>query len=249
MKILYISLIGIGFICLGYATLLISGLISRLKPRNKHKVWALLRVFILLFMLSYVVGAIVIAVEEVPAINLVLSSVFFCGGVFVLIAMRSAGVQSEELERTIEKDLEKEILLKEIHHRVKNNLQIIISLLRLEKGKIEDSQALEAMSSSENRVFAMATLHESLYRSEKLSEVNFKDYTTQIIANLKSSLTTNARIETKLNLCNAKFTTDILIPLGLIMNEVISNAFKHGFSSLDEGWIEVHLIEVDGYTN
>lgn len=245
LKLLNISLIAIGFVALGYAVTLISGLVKKLRPGGKHGVWSLLRVFTILFMAAFVLGGYVVYTGNEVATNLVLSSVFFCGSFFVITIVVSVTRQTKELEASRESDSEKETLLKEIHHRVKNNLQIIISLLRLEKSKLADRRAIESLTNCENKVYTMAALHERLYKHSELSKVNFSSYAEEIIDNVTHALGLNKSITRELNLCDAHLSLDMLIPLGLIMNEVLSNSIKHGFAGSREGTIYMHLIETE----
>ncbi|MEM7103676.1 MAG: sensor histidine kinase [Bacteroidota bacterium] len=146
-------------------------------------------------------------------------------------------------KEVIEKALgEKEILLKEIHHRVKNNLQVISSLLNWQSKFIEDNKALKSMQEGRNRVQSMALIHQNLYQTENLTGVEVSDYIEKLGASLfnsynikKEKVTFSSNVE-PLNL-----DVDTLIPLGLILNELISNALKHAFPEDREGEIQVSL--------
>lgn len=138
---------------------------------------------------------------------------------------------------------EKEVLLGEIHHRVKNNLFIIASLLYLQANRSEDKSVREILQDSRNRVESMALVHESLYHSQDFSEINLAEYLQKLSANLLSIYTTQShaiqfRVITKtdvfINLQQA-------IPCGLIVNELITNALKHGCPSHIEGEVVVML--------
>jgi len=194
-------------------------------------------------MVCFVVGEYFVYVENQFAINILLSAVFCAGGIFIVVVILSVTQQSQELAESMKSESEKEILLKEIHHRVKNNLQIIISLLRLEKHKLTDDKSVEAITNCEGKVYTMATLHESLYQTEDLSNVNFKSYISSILDNLIRSYAGSKPIEQNLNICKANFSIDLLIPLGLIMNEIMANSLKHAFANIETGNITIHLIE------
>ncbi len=132
-----------------------------------------------------------------------------------------------KMERTIK---EKEILLREIHHRVKNNLQVISSLLSLQSGRVKDKEALEILKISRDRIRSMALIHEKLYKSEEVVNINIREYLQELISYLYSSYNIDLN-EIKLNL-DVKETNlelETLIPVSLIVNELISNALKHGF--------------------
>ncbi|MCB9082125.1 MAG: tetratricopeptide repeat protein [Lewinellaceae bacterium] len=149
----------------------------------------------------------------------------------------------QEKNLQIEKALgEKELLLKEIHHRVKNNLQIISSLLSLQSRQIEDPKALEAIQEGRNRVNSMALIHKNLYQDEDLVGVDAGEY----IEKLTESLITNYNINPKQvviakDIDPMKLDVDTIIPLGLILNELISNSLKYAFSDGQAGKMFVSL--------
>ena len=136
---------------------------------------------------------------------------------------------------------EKEVLLKEIHHRVKNNLQIISSLLRLQCGYIKDKQALDIFQDSQNRVRAMALIHENLYQTKDLAKIEFSEYNRKLKNNLVRCYNIkNIDIDTSIEKLYLKL--DTAIPCGLIINELISNSMKHAFKNSDKGKIYVEFI-------
>ena len=138
---------------------------------------------------------------------------------------------------------EKEVFLKEIHHRVKNNLQIISSLLRLQANRIEDEEVRVILQESQSRVESMALVHESLYRSENFSQIDFTQYVENLAANLFR--TYNIQLEAnsfKLHVADGLFISLAQsVPCGLIINELISNALKHGFSNHSDGEVSLTL--------
>jgi PAS domain S-box-containing protein len=135
---------------------------------------------------------------------------------------------------------EKVILLREIHHRVKNNLQIIISLTNLQMRKTHDPVVKQIVAETQNRVRAMSLVHEKLYRSESLSQIDFADYTRYLATQLFSYYLNDTRT-VKLDFALGKIMVDIntAVPLGLIMNELVSNALKHGFPDGRDGTIRI----------
>ena len=137
---------------------------------------------------------------------------------------------------------EKEILLMEVHHRVKNNMQIISSLLKLQAGYVKDKQALELFKNSQNRVKSMSLIHEKIYRSKDLASVDFEDYVKSLSYNLFSTYGINTN-KVKLELKVAKHSIDMnkAIPCGLIVNELLSNSLKHAFPKGRSGKIVVGL--------
>ena len=127
---------------------------------------------------------------------------------------------------------EKEVLLKEIHHRVKNNLQIIHSLLNLQLPYIKDNKAIELFKESQNRVYSMALIHEKLYQSESLAEINLAGYIQSLIANLFLSYGVSEKaITPKIDVENLMLNIDTVIPCVLIINELVSNSLKHAFKN------------------
>ena len=138
---------------------------------------------------------------------------------------------------------EKEILLREIHHRVKNNLQTISSLLDLQAESIKDSAALEAFRSSQNRIRSMALIHERLYKSEDLSRIKAQEYIKNLTDYLEATYDSQAEnIKLKTNVQNILLNLDTAIPCGLIINELVSNSMKYAFPGEQSGTIEVSLL-------
>jgi len=135
---------------------------------------------------------------------------------------------------------EKEILLKEIHHRVKNNLQVISGLLNLQAHHIDDPMSREIYKESQNRVITMALIHEELYQSENLGQVQFGDYIGNLCNNLMVSYGADRkRIDLKMDAVQSELVVDTVIPCGLIINELVTNSLKHAFPGEREGVITV----------
>jgi PAS domain S-box-containing protein len=137
---------------------------------------------------------------------------------------------------------EKEALLREIHHRVKNNLQVTSSLLRLQAAAIDDAATREMFEESENRIRSMALVHEKLYQSTNLSRIDFADYIRSLGDLLfRSSAINPANVTLKVTGRETFLSIDIAVPCGLIINELLSNALKHAFPHDRRGEIRVHL--------
>ena len=135
-----------------------------------------------------------------------------------------------------------EIRKKEIHHRIKNNLQVISSLLDLESDKFEDEEVIEAFKESQNRVISMALVHEELYRSQDMESIDFSDYLMKLVNELSYSYAVNKEfIKIRMNVDPTFLDMDTAIPLGMIVNELVSNSFKHAFKQEKEGEIYVNL--------
>jgi two-component sensor histidine kinase len=142
---------------------------------------------------------------------------------------------------------EKEVLLKEIHHRVKNNLQIISSLLNLQSAEIEDPKASQKFRESQDRVKAMALIHERLYQSSDLAKIDFSGYVRSLTGHLLRSYKINANaIRLNLEVDPVPMNLDVAIPCGLIINELVSNSFKYAFPQSKEGEIKVRFSEEGG---
>ena len=118
-------------------------------------------------------------------------------------------------------------LLKEVHHRVKNNLQIISSLLNFQMRKFEEDQVRQAFINCKSRVIAMAKVHERLYQTENFSHINFATYIQSLVENLKLSFNLEDRFEFDLQLINVFLNVDTAIPLGMVVNEIVTNSIKH----------------------
>ena len=137
---------------------------------------------------------------------------------------------------------EKEILLREVHHRVKNNMQVVSSILNLQSSYVSDEYALTLLKESQNRIKTMAYIHESLYQNKSFTSVNFSDYIYTLVNNIVQSYS-YSREKIKLDLQIEKITLslDSSIPAGLIVNELITNSIKHAFPGTREGTISVNL--------
>jgi two-component sensor histidine kinase/PAS domain-containing protein len=135
---------------------------------------------------------------------------------------------------------EKEVLIREIHHRVKNNLQIIASLLHLQEHTADD-EVIAVLKESQGRVMTMATIHENLYQSPTFNDINCKQYIEKLIYDILSTYgISKGRIKTNLNIEEIKLNIDTAIPLGLIINELVTNIVKYAFHDI-EGSITIIL--------
>jgi two-component sensor histidine kinase len=155
-------------------------------------------------------------------------------------------IQRDELDK---KNEEKKIMMKEIHHRVKNNLQVVISLLRLQSNHIDDQEILSMFQESQDRIYSMALLHETMYSSKKLINIDIEQHFTTLIEQLIKGYQLNTKIDLKVDIEKVNLGIKSLIPLGLIINEVISNSLKHGFRDRPSGTITVKLQQIDNKTH
>jgi two-component sensor histidine kinase/CHASE1-domain containing sensor protein len=138
----------------------------------------------------------------------------------------------------------KEILLRELHHRVKNNLQVIASLFSLQARYLPDARSREIFEESRNRVFSIALAHEKLYRSKDLGRIDFSEYARNLIGHLHSMFGTASGVSLVTEIHEVMLPVETAIPCGLVINELLTNAFKHAFPAGRRGAIRVELREV-----
>ena len=136
---------------------------------------------------------------------------------------------------------EKEVLLKEIHHRVKNNLQVISSLLNMQSRFVRDAEDLDAFRASMDRVRSMALIHDKLYRSSNLASIHFPDYVKDLCSELLRTYAFGRDIKMNISVADIEVDIDRAMPLGLIINELVSNSLKHAFPGTADGGITVSL--------
>jgi PAS domain S-box-containing protein len=155
--------------------------------------------------------------------------------------------ERRKAEDKLQKSLdEKEVLLKEIHHRVKNNMTVITSLLQLQSGHIEDEKYKDVFNNSINRIRSMALIHEKLYKSKDLSKINFNDYLEDMINSMFMSYgLTSSKVVLKTDVKDVALGIDTAIPCGLIINELVSNSLKYAFPKDRAGEIKVSLCRND----
>ncbi|MGE0560379.1 MAG: PAS domain S-box protein [Flavobacteriales bacterium] len=149
-------------------------------------------------------------------------------------------IAEEKLKNSLK---EKEILLKEVHHRVKNNLQVISSILNLQSTYVEDENTITILRESQDRIKTMSIIHESLYQANDFSQINFSQYIISLSKNLVHSYgILDKNIETIYNIGDVSLSLDLSIPCGLIINELISNALKYAFKGREKGKISISLL-------
>lgn len=159
----------------------------------------------------------------------------------VLIKIRKQSKELSEKNKIIEEALkEKELLVKEVHHRVKNNFQIVSSLLELQTKGIEDEKALELANEGKNRVKSMALIHQKLYQNES-GLIDFDEYIKQLIKELSSLYSSYKNVNTIVTSKDVMFDVDTAIPLGLIINEIITNSYKYAFQKNENNNLKISL--------
>ncbi len=165
------------------------------------------------------------------------------GNAYAICGISTDITERKKMEKQIRSSLrEKEVLLKEIHHRVKNNMQIVSSLLKLQSRYIKDSEYKEIFKESESRIRSMALVHEKLYSSKDLSSVVFEDYIQNIAHSLFSSYgINNSRVKLIVRCCDTLIGLDTAVPCGMIINELLTNSLKYAFPENREGEIVISL--------
>ncbi|MCC5925537.1 MAG: PAS domain S-box protein [Bacteroidetes bacterium] len=182
---------------------------------------------------SFYGNVIIIALDTTPYIN--------TGVIQTFANVASVALQRKFAERNLVQSLrEKEVMLKEIHHRVKNNLQIVSSLLELQAFQLSDPVVRLLFNESQTRVRSMAMVHEKIYQSDDLSNINYRDYIEQLMAYLFESYMPK-NIKTEIDADDVMLNIDTAVPLGIIVNELITNSLKYAFPGGEKGTIYARL--------
>lgn len=160
--------------------------------------------------------------------------------------IETANIELSKASIQIQKSLsEKELLLKEIHHRVKNNFQLVTSLLNIQAREGNAKDINEFLEKGQSRIISMALIHENLYQTDKLDKVNFQDYIENLITNVNTTFSdANSKITSAIKAENINFDIQTSIPLGLIINELYCNILKHAYPDNQEGTVVIELTEV-----
>jgi len=174
-----------------------------------------------------------------------LNPVYLHGKLEELSCLVYDNTERKEIDRKIRDSLkEKEVLLQEVHHRVKNNLQVISSILNLQSSYVNDPKTLEILRESQQRIKSMSFIHETIYRTADFSRLEFMDYIKTIASNLIQSYRTAAtRVDFVADMQSVGLNLDQAIPCGLIINELVSNALKYAFKGRKKGTLTVILRE------
>lgn len=180
------------------------------------------------------------------------SIVFYLLYYFILLNTKAKEKLTETLytqEQTnlelSKKNEENIILVKEIHHRVKNNLQIIISLLRLQKEELKNEEAKVHFTEAINRIMSMSTIHQRLYQQENLEMVDVEEYIRDIVRELEMIYVSNKQITLDIQGNKEQMDLKMIVPFGLILNELLTNSFKHAFKETENGKITLKLESKD----
>ncbi len=184
-------------------------------------------------------------VSEKRKIGIIVLIISIATIIFILGLLYYRYQEKNKLNKSLSISLnEREVLLKELHHRVKNNLQIISSLLNLQKKFKANKSVDEIIEISRNRIATMVSVHEKLYRSKSLKDVDIKEYTEELISNVASSFSSEEK-DVKISVSSEDIKVEVnkLIPYGLILNELITNSFKHAFANKKDAKFEVYISE------
>ncbi|WP_242009192.1 sensor histidine kinase [Robertkochia solimangrovi] len=172
----------------------------------------------------------------------ILFTVYILGGIFGKILQTNYRNLYNSKKKLEIQSRQKEILLKEIHHRVKNNLQTVSSLLSLQSRSVPNSEMKGVLINSQNRVISMALIHEMLYANDDISKIQYEDYVGQLARHLIQSIKGKQHnIKLEIEIPDIKLGIDTAIPLGLLINEFITNTLKHGIRNDEAGTITIRL--------
>jgi two-component sensor histidine kinase len=159
-----------------------------------------------------------------------------------ILLIRNYRLKKKQAAVLLQKNNQIETLIRELHHRVKNNLQVVSGLLSLQANRLEDETARQAMDEGRTRVDAMAMIHQKLYMDKDLAAVDIKEYLENLSLSLANSFGYDKKnVDTTVELPSQSMDIDMAIPIGLIVNELVTNAFKHAFANTDSPRIRVHL--------
>ncbi|HKK39196.1 MAG TPA: histidine kinase dimerization/phosphoacceptor domain -containing protein [Cryomorphaceae bacterium] len=160
---------------------------------------------------------------------------------FAASAYRNAGIRKKSNALLTAKNAENELLLKEIHHRVKNNLEVVSSLLALQSSQVDDEKVKEAMREGQNRVHSIGIVHQKLYQGTNLGAVEMKDYFLNLSGNILDTFGADDRVKIECAMNQLELDIDTAVPLGLIANEILTNSLKYAFPEGRKGKIEIKL--------
>ncbi|GGD42850.1 sensor histidine kinase [Muriicola marianensis] len=187
--------------------------------------------------------------RDIFALLSVLFTVYLLGGIFgkdLMIVHHQLYKSKREMQARSE---EKDTLLKEVHHRVKNNLQTVSSLLSLQGRSISDARTRSILKSSQNRVISMAMVHEMLYMRDDLSKIQYRTYVRELSEYLVKSLKgANNKVSLNIDIPDIELGIDTAIPLGLLINEAITNSLKYGIKDDHEGEIHIAIEQEDEHS-
>ncbi|MCE2743612.1 MAG: sensor histidine kinase [Fluviicola sp.] len=186
-------------------------------------------------------------------------NIIICFSVILFLCWQSlntsnyAQVQLKRAKETLQnqyniinkQNIEKTAMVKEIHHRVKNNLQVIVSLLRLQSHELENEEAIEKFRDTTSRVLTMSLIHEKMYQTEELSKINIEEYFRSLARDLIHSYQIQYEVKTTIQCSIEKLGLKPIVPLALIINELFSNSLKYAFNDITDAKIDMKLNQID----
>lgn len=192
--------------------------------------------------LSFTENVIPIESRSIFSLLSILFSLYLLGNIFGKILLKTHNSLYTSKKQLTMQIHEKEMLLKEVHHRVKNNLQTVSSLLSLQSRSVSERKIKDLLKSTQNRVISMAMVHEMLYMRKDISQIEYKSYVQELSEYLiKSIKGLDSKVNLKIDIPDIKLGIDTAIPLGLLINEAVTNALKYGFTDDEEGEIYIAL--------
>lgn len=178
--------------------------------------------------------------RTVIAIVSVLLVLVICLAIFSVYQFRQSRSRAHQLEQ---KNQRIETLMRELHHRVKNNLQVISSLLGLQSMKLENETAQQAVEEGKERIRAMSLIHQKLYQQDEVTSLNIRDYVNNLVDELAQSYGYADKARINIEVPSVLLDADTTLPVGLIINELVSNAFKYAFKNIEQPVLELKLIQ------
>jgi len=174
--------------------------------------------------------------------------IIIAGLLLTLLVLSYIAIQNNVKKNKLlqQQNREKEFLLKEIHHRVKNNLEIVSSLLALQSAEINDPKIIEAMRESQNRVLSMSMIHQNLYQGKSLSAIEMKGYFENLANYILDAFGLENQVQVLFEMDPLELDVDTAIPIGLIVNELLTNSLKHAFPNEKKGTVRIGLIREGG---
>lgn len=180
---------------------------------------------------------------EYPALGKILDLVVFSPDKNYFVTVFSDEDEKKQTKERLELELEeKKVLLREMHHRVKNNLTVVSSLLCLQTDQVKTAEdARQALEESRNRIYSMALVHEHLYQTSCFSRVGMRSYIGEVIKELKNHHCPDKKVDFTYSIQDIHLDITLAVPIGIILNEILTNSLKHAFKNREEGRISVNL--------